>query len=310
MKNREESKEENGISRKKFIKQTTAGLIGLGVASSFPISYGYSEKGAARKLGRTGIQVRHVGFGATRSLENALLKIGLEKGLNFIDTGRHYFNGRNEEMVGEVAKSLRDKVVIQSKLKIRNNGKSIQTIEVAERIKKEMDSSIDQSLKALRTDYIDIMLIHDAESTDLIYHDVILQCFEKAKTSGKIRACGFSTHTNQTDMIRANNEKLFYDVIMVTFNHKGSLVHSQTGRYAEWDQATLLKELQRAEKNNIGIVAMKTCSAGPYAFPDEKKPSFRSALKWVINHSLIGTTAVAMATSEELKENIQVLDEW
>jgi len=110
-------------------------------------------------------------------------------------------------------------------------------------------------------------------------------------------------------MIKANNEKLFYDVIMVTFNHKGSLVHSQTGWYAEWDQPTMLKELQRAEKNNIGIVAMKTCSAGPYAFPDEKTPSFRSALKWVINHSFIGTTAVAMATYEELKENIQVLDE-
>ena len=84
MKNRPESKEENGISRKKFIKRTAAGLIGLGVASSFPINYGYSEKGAARKLGRTGIRVRPVGFGATRSLENALLKIGLEKGINFI----------------------------------------------------------------------------------------------------------------------------------------------------------------------------------------------------------------------------------
>ncbi len=309
MKDRLESKKENGISRKRFIKQTAAGLIGLGVASSFPINYGYSEKGAARKLGRTGIQVRPVGFGATRSLDNALLKIGLEKGLNFIDTGRHYFNGKNEEMVGEVTKNMRDKVVIQSKLRIRNGGKSIQTVEVAERIKKEMDSSIDQSLKALRTDYIDVMLIHDSESTDLIYHDVVFQCFEKAKTSGKIRACGFSTHTNQTDMIRANNEKLFYDVIMATFNHKGSLVHSQTGRYSEWNQPSMIKELQRAEKNNIGIVAMKTCSAGPYAFPDEKKPSFRSALRWVLNHSFIGTTAVAMATYEELKENIQVLDE-
>jgi uncharacterized protein len=309
MKDRLESKEENGISRKEFIKRTAAGLIGLGVASSFPVNYGYSEKGAARKLGRTGIQVRPVGFGATRSLENALLKIGLEKGINFIDTGRQYFNGKNEEMVGEVTKNMRDKVVIQSKLRIRNRGKSLQTVEVAERIIKEMDSSIDQSLKALKTDYIDIMLIHGAESTDLIYHDMVVQCFEKAKKSGKIRACGFSTHTNQTDMIKANNEKLFYDVIMVTFNHKGSLVHSQTGRYAEWDQTTMIKELQRAWKNNIGIVAMKTCSAGPYAFPDEKTPSFRSALKWVLNHSFIGTTAVAMATYEELKENIQVLDE-
>jgi uncharacterized protein len=309
MKDRLESKEENGISRKEFIKRTAAGLIGLGVASSFPTNYGYSEKGKARKLGRTGIQVKPVGFGATRSLENALIKTGLEKGINFIDTGRDYFNGKNEEMVGEVVKTIRDKVVIQSKLRIRNRGKSIQTVEVAERIKREMDSSIDQSLKALRTDYIDIMLIHGAESADLIYHDVVFQCFEKAKTSGKIRACGFSTHTNQTDMIKANNEKLFYDVIMVTFNHKGSLVHSQTGRYSEWDQPAMIKELQKAEKNNIGIVAMKTCSAGPYAFPDEKTPSFLSALKWILNHPFIDTTAVAMATYEELKENIQVLDE-
>ncbi len=309
MKDRLESKEENSLSRKEFIKRTAAGLIGLGVAGRFPISYGYSEKGMARKLGRTGIQVRPVGFGATRSLENALLRTGLEKGINFIDTGRHYFNGQNEEMVGEVVKNIRAKVVIQSKLRIWNRGGSIQTVAVAERIRKEVDSSIDQSLKALQTDYIDIMLIHGAESVDMIHHDVVFQCLEKAKTSGKIRACGFSTHTNQIEMIKANNEKRFYDVIMVTFNHKGSLVHSQTGRYAEWDQPALIKELQRAEKNDIGIVAMKTCSAGPYAFPDERTPSFRSALKWVLNHSFIGTAAVAMANYKEVKENTQVLDE-
>jgi uncharacterized protein len=310
MEDRLESKKENGISRQEFLKRTVAGLIGFGVASGFPINYGYSEKKAPRKLGRTGILVRPLGFGATRSLESTLLKNGLEKGINFIDTGRHYFNGRNEQMVGEVVKNIRDKVVIQSKLRIRNRGKSIQSVVGAEEIKKEMDSSMDQSLRALQTDYIDIMLIHDAESTDLIYHDAVFQCFENAKTSGKIRACGFSTHTNQTDMIKANNEKLFYDVIMVTFNHKGSLVHSQTGRYSEWDQSAMTKELQKAEKNNIGIVAMKTCSAGPYAFPDEKTPSYRSALKWVLNHPFIGTTAVAMATFEAIKENIQVLDEW
>lgn len=310
MGDRQESKEEKGISRKEFIKRTAAGLIGIGVAGSFPISNGYSEKGSARKLGRTGILVRPVGFGATRSMEKELLKAGLDKGINFIDTGRHYFNGRNERMVGEVVKNLRDKVVIQSKLRIRDGGKSIQTVEAAERIKKEIDSSIDQSLKALETDHIDIMLIHGAESPALVYHEVVIQCFEKAKTSGKIRACGFSTHANQTDMLKTNNEKLFYDVIMVTFNHKGSFVHSQTGRYSEWDQSSMIKELQRAGKNNIGLVAMKTCSAGPHAFPDEKKPSYRSALKWVLNHPFIATTAVAMATYDEIKENIQVFDEF
>jgi uncharacterized protein len=308
MKNRLETKEENGISRKEFLKRTAAGIIGLGVAGSLT-DYVFSEKGSPRKLGRTGILVRPLGFGTTRSLENGLLKIGLEKGINFIDTGRQYFNGKNEEMVGEVVKNKRDQVVIQSKLRIRNRGKTIQTVEAAQGIKKETDSSIDQSLKALQTDYIDILLIHGAESVDLTFHDVVLQCFDKAKASGKIRACGFSTHTNQIDLIKANNDRLFYDVIMVTFNHKGSLTHSQTGRYAEWDQPTLIKALQRAEKNNIGIVAMKTCSAGPYAFPDEKPPSFRSALKWVLQHSFISTTAVAMATYEELKENLWLLNE-
>ena len=301
-------KDEKGMTRKEFIRRTAAGLIGLGVGGSFPINYGYSEK-APRKLGRTGIRIRPVGFGATRSLEKGLLKIGLEKGINFIDTGRDYFGGKNEEMVGEVVKGQRDKVVIQSKLRIRNRGKSIPTVEAADRIRKEMDSTLDQSLKALQMDTIDILLIHGAESSELIYHDVVIQWFDKAKRSGKIRACGFSTHTNQIDLVKANNEKLFYDVIMVTFNHKGSLVHSQTGRTSEWDQPALIKELQRAEKNHIGLVAMKTCSAGPYAFPDEKPPSFRSAIRWVLNHSFIATAAVAMATYEELRENIQVLNE-
>jgi uncharacterized protein len=303
-----ESKEK-GLSRKEFIKRAAAGLIGIGVAGSLPLDYGYSENKTIRKLGRTGIRVGPVGFGATRSLESGLLKTGLEKGINFIDTGRDYFGGKNEEMIGEVVKSQRGKVVIQSKLRIRDRAKSIQTVEGAERIRREIDLLINQSLKALQTDYIDIMMVHGAESADLIYHESVVRSFEKAKTSGKIRACGFSTHTNQIDLIKANNEKLFYDAIMVTFNHKGSLIHSQTGRYSEWDQPALIRELQTAQKNDIGIIAMKVCSAGPYAFPDEKTPSFRSAIKWVLNHSFVGTAAVAMATYEELKEDIQVLNE-
>ena len=52
-------------------------------------------------------------------MEPSLLKAALDRGINFIDTGRSYYNGQNEVMVGKVIKGIREKVIIQSKVRVR-----------------------------------------------------------------------------------------------------------------------------------------------------------------------------------------------
>jgi len=170
-----------------------------------------------------------------------------------------------------------------------------------------MYSSLKESLKALQTDYIDILLIHGANTVDIIKHEAVMDFFRVAKQKGQIRACGFSSHDNQVEILKAANKSKFYDVIMIPYNHKGSYRHSKGGHYSEWDQQALESELKKAERNNIGIIAMKTCSGGSYSPDGRSKPSYKSALKWVLNHSYINTMAVAMGNVKEINENVQAM---
>ena len=304
------------MSRKDFIKKSSAGIIGIGLSTNLPDLLATPDKDKQqaapqyRILGRTGMKVSKLAFGAARTLEPALVKAALDAEINFIDTGRSYANGKNEEMIGNVIKGFRDKVIIQSKMKIpvREKGDKLKTEKVSQKIKKIMENALDQSLKALQTDYIDIMLLHRMKFVEIIQHETVLNFLEQAKKNGKVRAIGFSSHQNQIELLRFANETKLYDVVMVPYNHKGAYVHSKyKSMKGSWDQPALEVELKKAEKNKLGIVAMKTCSAGPYALTDTEKPSFKGALEWVISHSYISTMAVAMANFSEVNEDVKVM---
>jgi aryl-alcohol dehydrogenase-like predicted oxidoreductase len=306
---------DNLISRKDFLRKAWVGLLsftffkGISFRSSSAQTAHQQTPPKYRVLGRTGVKVTPVGYGASRTMEPTLVKSALDTGINFIDTGRSYYNGQNEVMVGKVIQGIRKEVIIQSKirLRLRGNSETDKSIGTSKRIHNMMRSSLEESLKALQTDYIDIMLLHGADSVDIIKHETVMEFFRIAKKKGQIRACGFSSHNNQVELVKAANESKFYDVMMVPYNHRGSYTHSRSGKYSVWDQPALEIELKKAEKNNIGIVAMKTCSGGPYAPDAAQKPSYKAALQWVLNHSYISTMAVAMGNTNELNQNVQAM---
>jgi len=308
-------KQDRLMTRKEFIKISSAGMLGAGLLGKSSTLLGKSLKNQAEKnperriLGRTGIKVTALGYGASHVTEPSLIKRALDLGINFIDTRGDYSRGENEMMLGKVIKGIRQKVIIQSKIRIRTKakGEALHTLEMRKRLRLKMETSLNQSLKDLRTEYIDIMLLHGIRTPDIINHETVKEFLMEAKKTGKIRACGFSSHANQIELVRDANRDNFYDVIMVPYNHKGSYVHSRRGYYNEWDQSALEEEFKRAEKNGVGIVAMKTCSGGPYSPDGVSQPTFRNALEWILSHSYISTMAVAMGNFKQIKENLQVM---
>ena len=303
------------MSRKDFLRKSSAGLLGFGLLGCAPFGLSSSQKANTQTspqyhvLGRTGIKVTPVGYGASRTMEPTLVKSALDAGINFLDTGRSYYNGQNEVMVGKVIQGMRKEVIVQSKIviRLREEREKWKSAGVSKRIEHIMQSSLTESLKALQTDYIDLVLVHGANSVDIIGHETVMEFLRTAKKRGQIRACGFSSHNNQVALLGAANESKFYDVIMVPYNHRGSFEHMLSGGHSEWDQPALEVELEKAERNNIGIVAMKTCSGGPYSPDGEGEPSYKAALRWILNHSYISTMAVAMGNIEEINENIQAM---
>jgi aryl-alcohol dehydrogenase-like predicted oxidoreductase len=302
------SKKERKITRKEFLKKSCTGLTGLVAYNMFkksPLSR-WKNSGTAleeRQLGRCGIEATVLGYGASRSMEPSLLMAALDSGVNFIDTGLSYFNSNNQRMVGEALQGIRKDVIIQSKIRVRLQGRD-SSERSPEAIRKFLESNFQACLKALKTDYIDIMLIHGASDVRVLTNETVMGFFESVKKKGIIRAHGFSCH-DEIPLLESANESKFYDIIMLPFNHKGFYVHMLSGRTSEWDQPRVEVELEKAHKNKLGVVAMKTCSAGPYAFADGQAPSFKGALEWVLDHDFISTVAVAMANRKEIQENVQ-----
>ena len=77
------------ISRKEFFTKALTGLAGISIVSKH-LTVTSSPEPDLRSIGGTGIMVTPICFGAPRTNEESLIKYALEKGINFIDTGRAY----------------------------------------------------------------------------------------------------------------------------------------------------------------------------------------------------------------------------
>jgi aryl-alcohol dehydrogenase-like predicted oxidoreductase len=294
----------NKISRKDFFTKAFTGIAGISLVSNHLASVN-NLLPEQRGIGKTGILVSPICFGAPRTNEESLIKYALEKGMNFIDTGQAYGNGNNERLVGKATSGIRNKVIIQSKIRLEVNelpskGKGKKG---AEEIRNALSSKLDASLKALNTDYIDVLLYHDALDENLLFHSETMKFFSDMKKTGVIKAHGFSTHNDYMNLPERNNSEVFYDVIMLPFNHKSSFVHSVNGRYSEWDQKRLITILTEAGNKGIGVIAMKTCSGGKYSPAANIEPSFKEAVLWVLQHKFISSAAIAMANFEQVDEH-------
>jgi len=295
------------ISRKKFLSAAIAGIAGIKLMSRTPLSVPVVTSGQ-RKVGNTGIMVGPICFGAPRTNEESLIKYAIDKGIKFIDTGRSYGNGNNEKLVGKAVSGIRKSVVIQSKIRLDPNelpsgGKGRKG---SDEIRNLLNLKLEESLKALNSDYIDILLYHDASEEDLLFHDEVMKFYDEMKSKGVIKAHGFSAHNDLMNLHERNNKELFYDVIMVPFNHKGSFVHSVTGRFSEWDQKRLIAALTDAGNKGIGVIAMKTCSGGKYSPSPGIEPGYGEAVRWVIQHQFISSAAIAMANFEQVDEYLEI----
>jgi len=305
--------ERSRITRKEFLEKSAGALLGCSMSGS--LNEAPSARGEAlptaelRTLGRTGIQVSSLGFGASRTMEQALLRTALDAGVNFFDTGRSYFNGQNEVMIGELIKGIRKNTVVQTKVMISRQGGDAADVvtDTFPRLTERMNTSLSQSLKALNSDYVDILVLHGISTPAILRNEEVLAFFQAAKKSGRIRACGFSAHFGQAELLRTAVEIGSYDTAMIAYNHRGAYQHMNIARHGEWDKAAIDEELDKAKKAGLGVVAIKTCSGGPYQPPGEAKASFRAAIQWAVRRDCVQVAAVAMGNMKEVEENLQVL---
>ncbi len=238
-----------------------------------------------RKLGRTGLEVTEVAFGCMITSDQSVIERAADLGVNLFDTARGYQNGNNERLVGAALKGRRDKVHISTK----SGGGT----------KAEALAHLDESLKQLGTDHVDIWYLH-GKDTAAGLKDELLEAQQLAKQQGKIRFAGVSLHKGHAEVIPAAIEKKL-DVVLVTYNFT----------MGERNDA-LMKSLHDA---GIGVVAMKVMAGGrgPEAVALREKLAAQggmlAALKWTLRNPFVHATIPSTTDMAQLDENLRAMGE-
>ncbi|KAK2437156.1 L-galactose 1-dehydrogenase [Trifolium repens] len=151
-----------------------------------------------RELGRTGLKLSSVGFGAsplgnvfgsvTEEQANASVRLAFQSGINFFDTSPYYGGTLSEKVLGKALKALnvpRSEYIVATKCGRYADGFDFS----AERVTR----SVDESLERLQLDYVDILQCHDIEfgSLDQIVNETI-PALQKLKEAGKTRFIGIT----------------------------------------------------------------------------------------------------------------------
>lgn len=173
-----------------------------------------------RDLGRTGIKVSAIGFGAWaiggtaeasgaplgwgRSNDDdslAAIRRARDLGVNFFDTADSYGFGRSESLLGIVLSRHRRDVIIATKVGVVRTSSGELRKDFS---KQHIFLAVDGSLKRLRTDYIDLYQLHNPSIADL-RREEIQEAMDKLQDAGKIRYWGVSVTTPDEGIEIINN---------------------------------------------------------------------------------------------------------
>ncbi len=280
------------MNRRDFLKLglmgTTSTILGGNALAEAAQMYAQAETLALptpvyRTLGRTGLRVSVVGFGAMLTPEPEVIRVAFEHGINYVNTSRKYMAGKNEEIVGKALKGFRDKVYVATKIQTELN-----TTEAIVR-------DVEASLKALGTDHIDVIQLDANTDKDRIFRPEAREAFTRLKEQGKVRFFGATVHKSPVDVANAlaDDKSRFFDTLLVAYNFKSG--------------KDLTDAIARAAKAGIGIIAMKTQTGGYAPSALGSLSPHQAALKWALQNPDIAVAVPGMRNLAELKEDSAVM---
>lgn len=262
-----------------------------------------------RALGNSDLNISEISFGCMSlkpgAAENEqVLRAAVENGINFFDTADLYDRGENERILGRALHSVRDQIVIATKVgnRWKSDGSEWEWAASKEYIK----TTIEDSLRRLKTDYIDLYQLHGGTIDDPI--DELVEAFELLKKEGKIRAYGISSI--RPNVIREYASRSNIDSVMMQY--------SLLDRRPEEECLNLLRS------KGIGVLARGSLAKGllidkaprPYLDYSEKEVEMiqsavrktnnpiSSALHFVLKSPAIASAVSGMRTQDHLSSTL------
>src|SRR5712692_9420353 len=216
-----------GPNRRDFLQ--AAGLAGAGMVLSETLAHGQD---APRELELTNTgpdQIPHKPFGRTKetvsiigiggyslgaapSLKEAIAICheAIDAGVNFFDNAWEYHDGKAEEWMGQALKERRDKVFLMTKVCTHGRDKKVAM------------QQLEQSLKRLQSDHLDLWQIHECVYwNDPERHFAkggVVEALDEAKKTGKVRYVGFTGHKNPPIHLKMLSYNYPFDSVQMPLN--------------------------------------------------------------------------------------------
>jgi predicted aldo/keto reductase-like oxidoreductase len=241
-----------------------------------------------RRLGKTGEEVSILGLGGESILRTydqeeeavPLIRRALDLGITYFESARAYAS--SESYYGMALQERRREIFLASKSHERTGDGALKHLEV--------------TLKNMKTDFLDLWMVHDVRSPrdveQIFAPRGAIKAFEAAKRNKLVRFVGISGHRNPTILSRAID--LFpFDVVLIPVNP------------AELHYWSFLEEvLPKAVDKGMGILGMKTLSRGVCAriFGNESVELF---LRFALTQS-ISAAVVGCETIDQLETNVRI----
>jgi aryl-alcohol dehydrogenase-like predicted oxidoreductase len=209
----------SGSGRRDFLKAT--GVIGLGLSVTSTTQAGEAnppvDSIAMRPLGKTGQKVSVIGLGghhlgAVADVELAIRIVheAVDAGVNFFDNCWEYENGKSENWLGRALEGRRDKVILMTKVCTHGRGKELAL------------KMLDESLRRLKTDHLDLWQIHgvafDNDPALAYAKGGVLEAFDLAKKQGKVRFVGFTGHKDPNIHLEMIRRGYPFDTVQMPLN--------------------------------------------------------------------------------------------
>ena len=235
-----------------------------------------------RRLGRTGLSVSEVGFGgagighvwgSTTDAECiAAVRRAVDLGINFFDTSPMYGSGRSEENLGRGLAGLREHVYIATKIRLRTE------TDLAD-MTGAVQQSVEQSLRRLRTDVIDVLQVHHQLGHEggqylaavgpppryayRLTRDQGLElgaAMQRMVEAGKVRFLGITAWDGQHEVIEPLLASGVFHTAQILYNllNRTAAVPPPTG-FDDIDQG---QSMPAAQRNDIGIIGIRAHAAG------------------------------------------------
>lgn len=281
-----------GISRRGFLKVVGAGSLVKPV-------FGASAKLPRRALGKTGVEVSSLAFGAgSRFLmyedEGVALDVlndAIDMGITYIDTAQSYGNGKSEERVGKLMGTRRKEVFLATKLPERNGDEALRALEV--------------SLKRLQVNQVDLVHIHalegDEDLAKIESPEGVLKALYKARDQGMTRFIGVTCHAAPATL-RTALERHDFNCTQMALNAARARIDDDGFKAVAMPQGGFEElALPVANKKGLGVIAMKVF--GQEQILDHASPEqlLRYSLSLPVSAAVAG-----MPKREHIQQNVEI----